>query len=65
VANVVTYKARPDIQCIQMNNGLTSVFVSVLALAASELAETDRQREFAAWFADQQQAISTKFSGRR
>jgi hypothetical protein len=48
-----------------MNNGLTSVFVSVLALAASELAETDRQREFAAWFADQQQAISTKFSGRR
>jgi hypothetical protein len=57
VANVVTYKAHPDIPCIRMNNGLTSVFVSVLALTASELAETDRQREFAAWFASHDQGV--------
>jgi hypothetical protein len=38
-----------------MSNGLTSLFVSVLTLAASELAETDRQREFAAWFASHDQ----------
>jgi hypothetical protein len=57
VANSVTYKARPDIPCIRMSNGLTSVFVSVLALAASELAETDRQREFAAWFASHDQGV--------
>jgi hypothetical protein len=55
VANAVTYEARPDIQCIWMSNGLTSLFVSVLTLAASELAETDRQREFAAWFASHDQ----------
>jgi hypothetical protein len=40
-----------------MNNGLTSVFVSVLTLAASELAETDRQRECAAWFASHDQSV--------
>ena len=59
MANVVMYEARPDIQYIQMSNGLTSVFVSVLALAASELAETDRQREFAAWFASRPTNIRT------
>jgi hypothetical protein len=40
-----------------MNNGLTSAFVSVLALAASKLAETDRQRLFAAWFASHDQGV--------
>jgi hypothetical protein len=40
-----------------MSNGLTSVFVSVLALGASELAKTDRQREFAAWFASHDQRV--------
>jgi hypothetical protein len=42
------YEVRPDIQCIWVRNGLTSLFVWVLTLAASELAETDRQREFVA-----------------
>ncbi|AUX28077.1 uncharacterized protein SOCE836_001450 [Sorangium cellulosum] len=31
-----------------MSNGLTSVFISVLSPAASALAETEREREFAA-----------------
>jgi len=57
VANFVSYDARPDLPCIQMSNGLTSVFVSVLSLAASELAVTDRQREFATWFASHDQAV--------
>jgi hypothetical protein len=55
MANTVTYEARPDLQYIRMSNGLTSVFVSVLALAASELAETDRPRGFAVWFASHDQ----------
>jgi hypothetical protein len=58
LANTVTYNAHPDIQCIRMSNGLTSVFVSVLALAVSELAETDGQREFAVWFASHDQRVS-------
>src|SRR5437763_747484 len=57
MANAVTYEARPDLQHVQMSNGLTSVFVSVLSLAASELAETDRQRQFAAWFASHDQGV--------
>jgi hypothetical protein len=57
VANLVTYEVCPDIPPIQMSNGLTSAFVSVLSLAASALAESDRQREFAAWFASHDQGI--------
>lgn len=57
MANVVTYEARPDIEYIQMSNGLTSVFISVLSLAASALAETEREREFAAWFASHDQGV--------
>lgn len=63
MANVVTYEARPDIPCIRMSNGLTSVFVSVLALGASELAKTDRQREFAVWFASHDQMYGLGTAG--
>ncbi len=42
---------------LQMGNGLTSVFVSVLSLAASTLAETDHQRELAIWIASRDQAV--------
>lgn len=55
MACVVTYRARPDVGIIQMSNGLTAVFISVLTLGASSLAESDRQREFAAWFASHDQ----------
>ncbi|MHB1556886.1 MAG: hypothetical protein ACYC61_05320 [Isosphaeraceae bacterium] len=57
MANLVTYETRPDIPPIQMSNGLTSVFISVLSLAASALAESDWQREFAAWFASHDQGV--------
>lgn len=40
-----------------MSNGSTSVFVSVLSLAAAALAESDRQRGLAAWFAIYDQGI--------
>lgn len=43
VGNIVTYEARPDIECIQMNHGLTSVFIAVLSLAA--------------WFASHDQGV--------
>jgi hypothetical protein len=42
--NTVTYNARPDLENLRMTNGRTTVFVSVLALAASELAGTNRAR---------------------
>ncbi|MFZ6759321.1 hypothetical protein ACO0K9_19115 [Undibacterium sp. Ji50W] len=40
-----------------MNNGLTSVFISVLSISASTLATTDRQRALAIWFASHDQGV--------
>lgn len=54
---VVAHGARSDLPPIQMSNGLTSVFVSVLALAASSLAQSGREREMAVWLASHDQGI--------
>ncbi len=55
MATVVTYDKRPDLASIPMSNGLTAVFISVLSLASSELAKTDRNRVFAVWLASHDQ----------
>lgn len=57
MANRITYDARPDLPDISMSNGLTSVFIDVLALAASSLASTARAHEIAAWIASKDQAV--------
>jgi hypothetical protein len=57
MGNRITYDARPDLPDIKMSNGLTSVFIEVLALAASSLASTARQHELATWFSSKDQAI--------
>jgi len=41
MGNLVTCAHRPDLPAVRMNNGLTSVFIAVLSLAAAELAEND------------------------
>lgn len=46
---------RSDLQPILMSSGLTSVFVDVLAIASSNLANTDRQKEMAVWLASHDQ----------
>jgi hypothetical protein len=56
MSNIISYDAQ-DLEPLRMSNGLTSVFVSVLALAASELARTDEQRFWAAWIASIDQGI--------
>lgn len=55
MANVISHRVRPDLPPIQMNNGLTSVFVGVLAIAASTLAKNDRERLIAIWLASHDQ----------
>lgn len=42
---------------LKMSNGLTSVFIAVLALNASHLARTDREIQFAIWLASRDQAV--------
>ncbi|MFT4132088.1 hypothetical protein [Labrys sp. (in: a-proteobacteria)] len=57
MANSITYDARPDLPYLPMNNSLMSVFIDVLALAASSLASTPRQCQLAAWIAARDQGI--------
>lgn len=57
MANTISYDARPDLRDVGMSNGLTAVFISVLSLASSALAQIDRQRELAAWFASHDQGV--------
>ncbi len=55
MANRISYKRNTEAPSFKMSNGLTSAFIKVLCLAASELAETDHEREFAIWIASHDQ----------
>ncbi len=57
MANMVQYGRRPDLEPVQMSNGLTSVFIAVLALAASRLPQTDHEKELATWIGSRDQSI--------
>ena len=57
MANLITYCRRPDLAPVKMSNGSTSVFFSVLSLAASAIAQTDRQRQLAVCFAAHDQDV--------
>ncbi len=57
MGNHIAYRQRPDLEPVRMSNSLTSVFLSVLSLAASALAQTDRERELAVWFASHDQNV--------
>jgi len=57
MANTVSYDRRPDVEPLEMNNGLTSAFVSTLSLAASRLAQLGHQKELAAWFGSRDQNV--------
>ena len=55
MANIVRYDRRPELEPIQMTNGLTSVFIVVLA--ASRLARTNQEKELAAWIGSRDQSV--------
>lgn len=57
MANLITYREGGNVPPLQMNNGMTSVFVSVLALSTSALAKTDHQRKLALWIVSRDQAV--------
>ena len=57
MANTVSYDRRPEIEPLEMSNGLTSVFVSTLSLAASRLARTAGEQVMAAWFGSRDQGV--------
>ncbi|MGG3507727.1 hypothetical protein ABES58_19860 [Paenibacillus lautus] len=45
------------VDSLHMSNGLTSVFIEVLAISGSQLAKTNRERELIIWLAQRDQAI--------
>jgi hypothetical protein len=57
MSNTISYERRPELGVIEMSNGLTAVVIERLSLASSILAQTDRQRELAVWFASHDQAM--------
>ena len=57
MSNSVSFASHPSLLPMRMSNGLTSVFVSVLAIAASALASNDRERLIAVWLASHDQGV--------
>jgi hypothetical protein len=57
MANQISFTACANVQALQMSNGSTSVFITTLVLAASELAQNQREREWAVWIAGYDQSI--------
>ena len=58
MGNTFHYKARPDLEDIDMSNGLTSVLVSVLSMATSSISTENWQKRFAVCIAENDQAVS-------
>ena len=57
MGNTFRYEARPDLEQIDMSNGLTSVFVSVLSMAISSVSTEDWQKRFAVCIASLDQWV--------
>lgn len=47
MAVIIGHGVRSDIETVDMNNGLMSVFISVLTIAASSLAQDERHAQYA------------------
>lgn len=54
---IVNHGVRHDLPILAMSNGLTSVFVGVLAIAMSALAKSELEKYIAVWVASHDQAI--------
>jgi hypothetical protein len=57
MSNAITHQARPDLPSVDMNNGLTSVVLSVLVLAGSSLATAPWQQQMVIWLASRDQDV--------
>lgn len=57
MSNIVGHGARADLPEIMMSNGLTMAFINVLSIAASALANVDRERRMAVWLAVHDQGV--------
>ena len=56
MANIVWLGSENDSECIQMSNGLTDVFISVLVLSGSRFAQTTHEKRLIVWLAEKDQS---------
>lgn len=57
MANTITYVMQPQLEQVQMSNGLTQLFIAALTLSASALAQNDAQKTLAVWIASHDQGM--------
>ena len=57
MGNRITNRTYSADESLKMNNGLTTVFIEALAVSASVLASTEREKLFAVWLACHDQQI--------
>ena len=57
MSNTFYYPARPDLPDLDMSNGLTSIFVSVMSMALSSISTENWQKRFAVCMASNDQFV--------
>ena len=59
MANIISFNGNitPDDESLQMSNGLTNVFINVLALSGSELAQTESEKRMIVYLSEKDQGI--------
>lgn len=57
MANLITCECIPAATPLQMNNGLTAVFLDVLVIAGTQLAERDWEKRLVFWLARHDQSL--------
>ena len=59
MANIISFNGNitPDDESLQMSNGLTNVFINVLALSGSELAQTESEKSMIVYLSEKDQGI--------
>ncbi|MDE7281803.1 MAG: hypothetical protein K2N36_08720, partial [Ruminiclostridium sp.] len=56
MSNIVWSGAGNDSECVRMSNGLTDVFINVLVLSGSNLAQTAEEKRLIVWLAEKDQS---------
>src|SRR4051812_40523407 len=57
MSNFITNDRHDPSDYVTMSNGLTSVFIAVLVLSGSDLAQTEWEKELVVWLAEKDQGI--------
>ena len=58
MGNIICFNRNsPAHDCIRMSNGATDVFINVLAISGSALAETEQEKRLIVWLSEKDQKV--------